>query len=106
MKIVFMISPIYPLWLEENEMVFQGTRLPNNASDISGDGSYYLQFMFPQGAYVDNYPEGSMDKEGNYRNHFDIDWAVDIETRERVHLKGIDFIKVYTGQKSILRAFR
>ncbi len=98
MKNRFHDQSYYPLWLEENEMVFQGTRLPNNASDISGDGSYYLQFMFPQGAYVDNYPEGSMDKEGNYRNHFDIDWAVDIETRERVHLKGIDFIKVYTGQ--------
>ena len=88
----------YPQWLDRDQIIFRGTRLPNNASDVSGNGSYYLQFMFERGAYVDNYPDGAVDKDGNQRNHFDISWAVDIKTRERVHLKGVDFIKVYTGQ--------
>lgn len=98
MKNHFHLQNYYPQWHNQNKMVFKGTRLPNNASDISGNGSYYLQFMFERGAYVDNYPDGAVDKDGNQRNHFDISWAVDIETRERVHLKGIDFIKVYTAQ--------
>ncbi len=102
MKNVFHNQAYYPQWISDDEMVFRGTRLPNNASDVSGNGTYYLQFMFPRGAYVDNYPDGAVDSEGNQRNHFDISWAVGIETRERVHLKGIDFIKVYTAQNQYL----
>lgn len=98
MKNRFHEQEYYPQWLNKEQMVFRGTRLPNNALDISGNGTYFLQYMFPYGAYVDNYPDGAVDKDGNQRNHFDINWAVDIETRERVHLRGIDFIRVYTGQ--------
>lgn len=36
-------------------------------------------------------------KNGNYYNGFDIGWAVDPETREPVHLPGVDFIRVYTA---------
>ena len=37
------------------------------------------------------------DENGNYYNGFDIGWAVDPETREPVHLPGVDFIRVYTA---------
>lgn len=74
-----------------------GTLLPKNAVDVSGNGSYYLQYMFKYGAYADNYPNEAKDEEGNYYNGFDIGWAVDPETREPVHLPGVDFIRVYTA---------
>ena len=48
-------------------------------------------------AYADNYPNEAKDENGNYYNGFDIGWAVDPETREPVHLPGVDFIRVYTA---------
>lgn len=87
----------FPKWDSQDTWTFRGTLLPKNAVDVSGNGTYYLQYMFPYGAYVDNYPLQSVDKDGINRSSFDIDWAVDIETRERVHLPGVDFIRVYTA---------
>ena len=58
-------------------MTFRGTLLPKNAVDVSGNGSYYLQYMFKYGAYADNYPNEAKDENGNYYNGFDIGWAVD-----------------------------
>jgi hypothetical protein len=87
----------YPLWDGRTSWTFRGTLLPPNAEDVSGNGSYYLQYMFPYGAYVDNYPGGALDLEGGNRSSFDIDWAVDPLTRERVSLPGVDFIRVYTA---------
>ena len=87
----------YPRWIDADEMTFRGTLLPKNAVDVSGNGSYYLQYMFKYGAYADNYPNEAKDEEGNYYNGFDIGWAVDPETREPVHLPGVDFIRVYTA---------
>ena len=45
---------------------FRGTLLPKNAVDVSGNGSYYLQYMFKYGAYADNYPNEAKDE--NLRN--------------------------------------
>ena len=87
----------YPKWIDADEMTFRGTLLPKNAVDVSGNGSYYLQYMFKYGAYADNYPNEAKDENGNYYNGFDIGWAVDPETREPVHLPGVDFIRVYTA---------
>ena len=87
----------YPRWIDADEMTFRGTLLPKNAVDVSGNGSYYLQYMFKYGAYADNYPNEAKDENGNYYNGFDIGWAVDPETREPVHLPGVDFIRVYTA---------
>lgn len=87
----------YPKWISNDEMTFRGTRLPKNAVDMSGDGSYYVQYMFEYGAYADNFPNEALDEQGNYYNGFDIGWAVDPITRQRVHLQGVDFVRVYTG---------
>ena len=87
----------WPKWLPEDEMTFSGTLLPKNAEDVSGNGTYYLQYMFKYGAYADNYPNNDTDGNGGWMNGFDIDWAVDPDTRKPVHLQGVDFIRVYTG---------
>lgn len=80
----------WPQWLPESEttLTFSGTKLPNNAVDESGNGSYFVQYMLPWG-YADNQPNG--DDPG-----FDISWAVDANG-DPVHLPGADFIRVYTG---------
>ena len=91
------IQDYYPQWIEEDELSFEGTRLPANAVDTSGDGSYYVQYMYEYGAYADNFPNEARDDNGNYYNGVDIDWAVDPQTRNPVHLPGVDFIRVYTG---------
>jgi hypothetical protein len=87
----------YPKWISEDQMEFEGTLLPKNAVDVSGDGSYYLQYMFEYGAYVDNFPNAAVDADGNNRSSFDIGWAVDPKTRVPVELPGVDFIRVYTA---------
>ena len=87
----------YPEWIPEDRMTFSGTLLPKNAEDVSGDGTYYLQYMFKYGAYVDNYPNNDTDEDGGWMNGFDIGWAVDPLTRESVSLPGVDFIRVYTA---------
>ena len=56
----------YPRWIDADEMTFRGTLLPKNAVDVSGNGSYYLQYMFKYGAYADNYPNEAKDENGNY----------------------------------------
>ena len=87
----------YPKWIAEDEMTFRGTLLPKNAIDVSGNGTYYLQYMFTYGAYADNFPNEATEADGNYYGSFDISWAVDPDTRKSVTLPGIDFIRVYTG---------
>ena len=80
----------FPQWLP-SPLSFSGTRLPDNAHDVSGTGSYWLLDAFSYG-YVDNRP--------NYdtvSNSFDIEWAVDPVTRTPVHLPAVDFIRVYTA---------
>lgn len=79
----------WPMWMEQTaEMRFSGTRLPANAEDVNGDGSYYVLRCYGWG-YADNLPN-TEDK------GFDIGWAVDSEGRP-VALSSIDFVKVYTA---------
>lgn len=80
--------PYWPEWVADRELTFTGTRLPDNALDMYGDGSYILLKMFEWG-YADNCPNSKF--EG-----FDISWAVDKEGLP-VALSGIDFVKVVTG---------
>ena len=82
-------QPYYPLWIDENELVFQGTRLANNYVDESGTGSYYVQYAYDWG-YADNCPNNDECSELN------IEWAVD-KNGNPVHLPAIHFVKVYTG---------
>ncbi|OJR83509.1 PKD domain-containing protein, partial [Escherichia coli] len=32
----------YPLWITDKKITFKGSRLPNNASDTSGNGTYWI----------------------------------------------------------------
>lgn len=85
----------YPLWLTDNaSLTFHGTRLPSNAHDINGDGSYWLLDAFRYG-YVDNAPN-LIDGKLNPACCFNIDWAVDAK-RQPVSLTHIDFVRVYSA---------
>lgn len=79
----------YPQWIEEDEMTFTGSRLPDNYEDLSGQGTYYFLSAYDYG-YVDNYP--NTDPKGQ----LDIDWAVD-DNGQPVSLPGIHFVKVYNA---------
>ncbi len=85
----FHSQPYYPQWINEENLVFEGTKLANNYVDESGTGSYYVQYAYRWG-YADNQPNT------NDRSCFDITWAVD-EEENPVKLPGIHFVKVYTG---------
>lgn len=88
-KNTFHDQSYYPLWIDEDEMVFTGTRLADNYTDESGNGSYYVLYAYGWG-YADNHPND------DDRSSMDIDWAVDADGNP-VHLDGIHFVKVYTG---------
>ena len=82
-------QPYYPLWIDEAELVFEGTKLADNCVDESGQGKYYVLYACHWG-YADNQPNT------NSRSAFNIEWAVDAGGN-RVSLPDIDFVKVYTG---------
>lgn len=80
----------WPKWMkDQTSITFKGTKLPDNAIDESGNGSYFLQYAFLYG-YADNAPNSDDD------SAIDIDWAVD-KNGKKVQLPGVDFIKVYNG---------
>jgi hypothetical protein len=89
-KNVYHHQDYYPKWIKEEEMIFKGTKIANNSVDESGKGVYYVQYAYDWG-YVDNHPNEPEDKIS-----FDIAWAVD-KNGNKVHLPGVDFIRVYTG---------
>ena len=80
----------FPEWIE-SPLTFKGTLLPDNATDTSGNGSYWVLEPYRFG-YVDNLP--NTDTLGC---SFNIDWAVEPSTREAVKLKYVDFVRVYTA---------
>ena len=83
------LQSYYPKWINQEELTFQGTCLPQNGVDKYGDGSQYVLYKFRFG-YADN------ELNNKVESSIDIDWAVD-SNGNKVHLKGIDFIKIYTG---------
>lgn len=87
-KNVFHDQSYYPQWMGDS-ITFTGTRLRDNIHDLSGNGSYYVSPAFAFG-YADNWGNG------DERSNIKISWAVDKDGKP-VKLKGIDFIKVYTG---------
>lgn len=86
----FQNQSYFPEWITENKITFKGTKLPHNAVNEGTESEgFWILNPFDWG-YADNYPN-SDDKSA-----IDIDWAVD-KDGNKVNLKGIDFIKVYTG---------
>ena len=84
----------WPEWLGEERLLFEGTRLPQNAVVETGGGaSLCVLYEFGWG-YADNAPNAS---DGAA---VDIDWAVD-GTGEPVSLEGIDFIRIHTGVRQV-----
>lgn len=82
----------YPQWKGES-ISFTGTKLTeDNVADQSGTGTAYVNPAFEFG-YADNWSNGVE------QSKIKIDWAVDKDGRP-VRLKGVDFIKVYTGQRA------
>ncbi len=86
---IYHSQPYYPMWINEESMTFEGTKLADNYVDESGTGSYYVQYAYPWG-YADNHPNTDV------RSGFKIEWAVD-KFGNKVELPGIHFVKVYTG---------
>ena len=88
----FHAQEYFPLWLKDKgTLTFFGTRLPNNAHDTSGSGTYWVLDALRYG-YVDNKPNSDIEA-----NSFKIDWAVDPVTRTPVSLQYVDFVRVYTA---------
>lgn len=89
-KNMFHNQSYFPEWITEDKLTFMGTKLPNNAINEGTDTApFWVSYPFDWG-YADNMP--------NKEDHaaIDIDWAVD-NNGNKVHLKGIDFVKVYSG---------
>lgn len=79
-------SSYYPDWITDERLVFEGTRLKDNAFDEDG---IWVGYCYDWG-YADNHPntvDGSC---------FKLDWAVDAEGK-KVELEQIDFIRIYTA---------
>ncbi|MFA5650529.1 MAG: PKD domain-containing protein [Proteiniphilum sp.] len=85
-KTNFHAQSYWPRWVNENELQFSGSRLPENQTIESG---IYTLYPYDWG-YADNMPNN------HAAAQFDIDWAVD-ENGKKVPLPGIDFIKIYTA---------
>lgn len=96
----FHAQSYWPQWIEGETLTFSGTKLCNNAIDVSGQGVGWNQYCKDWG-YVDNRPDfdpysgTSYDPESMNRG-FKIDWAVDAGGVP-VNLPMVHFIKVYNA---------
>ena len=79
----------YPQWVEQDSIIFSGSRLPDNYEDLSGEGTYYVLYAYPRG-YADNLPNT------DEAAQLDIQWAVKADGTT-ADLPGIHFVKVYTA---------
>ena len=81
-----MQASYYPEWIEDDCMVFKGTRLKDNAVEENG---IWVGYAYDWG-YADNHPNSEE------MSQFKLEWAVDADGNP-VHLDEIDFVKVYTA---------
>lgn len=93
MKNIYHRQTYWPMWEDKDELTFKGGKLPNNAIETSGKGTYWVQYRYAKDAY--GYVDACPAKDSLYSS-FDISWAVDDEGNEVV-LDHIDFIRVKTG---------
>lgn len=82
----------WPMWEDGETLTFAGGKLPNNAIDQSGTGTYWVQYRYSADSY--GYVDASLNTD-DYST-FDIDWAVD-KKGNHVDLKEVNFIKVVCG---------
>lgn len=82
----------WPSWEKGDTLTFHGGKLPNNAIDQSGKGTYWVLYRYAKDSY--GYADASLNTD-EYST-FDIDWAVD-SLGNRVELPEINFIRVKTG---------
>ena len=92
MKNVYHRQSYWPSWIEDETLTYKGGKLPNNAIDKSGKGSYWVLYRYSKDSY--GYVDASLNTED--ASTFDIDLAVD-EHGNHVELKEINFIKVVCG---------
>jgi hypothetical protein len=85
----FHLQPYFPQWIDDETLLFEGTKLTDNSVDENGTGTNYVQYTYPFG-YADNYPNS------DDRANFNIEWAVDADGNP-VHLSVIHFVKVYSA---------
>ena len=81
----------YPLW-KGDSYTLKGTFMETKVYDQSGNGTYWVNPAYDWG-YADNWANTDT------RAQIDIDWAVDTNGIS-VQLEGIDFVKVYTGNRA------
>ena len=89
-KNTFHTQDYFPMWMKDSTLTFYGSRLPKNAHDANGNGTYWEQNFYGQG-YADCNPNDSV-----HLNSFDISWAVN-EDGVPISLPCADFVRVYTG---------
>lgn len=85
-KNAFHDQSYFPQWFKGDKLIFRGTCLPQNCVK---EGNDYIRYKFRYG-YADNEINTKDD------SAIDIDWAVNAKG-QKVHLPGVDFIKIYTG---------
>ena len=83
----------WPQYEHKDELTFKGGRLPNNAVDQSGNGTYWVLYRYSADSY--GYADAAQAKD-SLGSSFDISWAVDEEGRP-VHLDEVNFVRVATG---------
>lgn len=99
----FHTQSYWPLWLDDETLIFRGTKLPNNVNNQGGSGDEALFYQdYYEWGYVDNRPDYLYNEPmtdsiaTNCNLGFDLDWAVD-EEGNPVKLNKVDFVKVYTA---------
>lgn len=82
----------YPKWINQDEITFTGTKVPDNGVNKGGSGGNDQSWVLTayEYGYADNIPNN------DDRSAIDINWAVD-KNGNSVTLPGIHFVKVYTG---------
>lgn len=88
MKMNFHNQSHYPLWLDDEQLVFTGTRLPDNGY-CNTETNRFVRNAFEFG-YADNKP--NIEDAAKLK----IDWAVKTDGTP-ANLRAIHFVKVYTG---------
>lgn len=83
----------WPQYEHKDELMFSGGKLPNNAVDHSGNGTYWVQYRYSADSY--GYVDACAAKD-SLGSSFDIDWAVDSKGTP-VYLDHVDFVRVATG---------